>query len=80
MKIVLEELDAKMTEQSRLLIVGHSMGGNILARIMLERTLDALSDLAPNESGEEFDAPLGDLAVVIRSTRLLRPRTGMKSN
>ena len=67
MKTVLEELDAKISGQSRLMVVGQSMGGNILARIMRERSINALEDLAPDESGKEFEAPLGDLAVLINA-------------
>ena len=60
-------LDPGRTTADKYLIVGHSLGGNIMANIMNRRTMQALEDRKQNggaRAGRALAPPLGDLVVL----------------
>ncbi|WP_144223436.1 hypothetical protein [Mesorhizobium amorphae] len=49
-------------EADKMLVVGHSFGGNMLANAFKDRIIDAVNK---HEMGAYFEAPVGDLTVMI---------------
>jgi hypothetical protein len=66
---VLDAIDAELTlgagnpQKDKFLIFGHSLGGNMLANLMQERSLTAINDFPMR--GAAMSPPLGDLVVLI---------------